>query len=208
MPSGSRTPRRLLVRQAVSVVAATLLVVYLILVPLGFVEQDHRLSTPEIVLAVAIIVLSQYSIEDLTVDASGASRIRLRRIESRQRAIESDIKVMQVALSGIVTKHELRHLRGLDSDGPFDVQYSNHMVRELERLDAMRFVVPVQKAGINAIRRDHEAPDDRFNLQDYVRITNRGREYLKLLDAVAAQGDQTWLDDIAPQEGEPSRPAV
>ncbi|GIH75418.1 hypothetical protein [Planobispora longispora] len=200
MPSPSGTARRLPLRQIVSVVTAILLVTYLVLVPLGLIAPDHRLSTAEILVAVAVLVLSQYSIEDLTFDAGGASRIRLRRIEDRQRAIESDIQVLQVALSGIVTKHELRHLRGLAAPGPFDVQYSNHMVRELERLDAMRFVVPLQEAGINAIRRDHQAPDDRFDLKPYVKITNRGLKYLELLDVVAGEGDQAWLDDVAPVE--------
>ncbi|GAA3443044.1 hypothetical protein Pve01_34200 [Planomonospora venezuelensis] len=182
-------------------VTATLLVGYLVLVPLGLIGPDRRLSTPEILVAVAVLVLSQYSVEDLTFDPGGASRIRLRRIEDRQRAIESDIHVLQVALSGIVTKHELRHLRGLAADRPFDVQYSNHMVRELERLDAMRFVVPLRETGINAIRIDHQGPDDRFDLQAYVGITNRGREYLKLLDSLAAQEDGTRPDEAAPAAG-------
>nr|BFE84839.1 hypothetical protein GCM10020093_074400 [Planobispora longispora] len=117
MPSPSGTARRLPLRQIVSVVTAILLVTYLVLVPLGLIAPDHRLSTAEILVAVAVLVLSQYSIEDLTFDAGGASRIRLRRIEDRQRAIESDIQVLQVALSGIVTKHELRHLRGLAAPG-------------------------------------------------------------------------------------------
>lgn len=172
------------VRRIFSVVVAVLLIGYLIVVPLGFIGPDKRLTTAEIVLAVAVLVLSQYSIEDLTFDAGGASKIRLRRVEDRQSALESDVKVLQVALSGIVTKYELSHLRGLAASGMFDVQYSNHMVRELERLDAMQYVEPVRSDGLNAIRTDHQGPDDRFNLKDYAKITGRGREYLKLLASV------------------------
>lgn len=172
------------VRRIISAVVAVLLIAYLIMIPLGLVGPARRLSTPEIILAVAVLVLSQYSIEDLTFDTSGASKIRLRHVEDRQKALEKDVKVLKVALSGIVTTFELSHLQGLDAPGPFEVQYSNHMVRELERLDAMRFVAPTKEAGLNAIRADHQMPDDRFDLKDYAKITDSGKEYLKLLDSL------------------------
>lgn len=174
----------MVVRRVLAAVVGVLLVAYLVMVPLGVIGASARLSTPEIIVAVAVLVLSQYSIEDLTFDTGGASKIRLRRVEDRQRALESDVKALMMALSGIVTKHELSHLRGLDAPGRFEVQYSNHMFRELERLDAMQFVEPVRDGGLSAIRTDHQVPDDRFDLKDYAKITERGQDYLKLLDSL------------------------
>ncbi|TMR15468.1 hypothetical protein ETD86_27210 [Nonomuraea turkmeniaca] len=51
---------------------------------------------------------------------------------------------------------------------------------ELDRLDAMGFVEPVDPRGLNAIPQDHGQTYDEFDLKRYVAITEAGREYLRL----------------------------
>ncbi|AQZ68459.1 unnamed protein product [[Actinomadura] parvosata subsp. kistnae] len=159
--------------------------VYLAGIPLGLVT--HRLEVHEVALAAALLAgvwfaASSYSITDFSIGAGGVSA-RLDRTEARQRVLESELRALQVALSGLVTKYEWDHLRRLAGEGPVPARFrqDGKLQLELERLDAMAFVEPVDtQRGLNAIREDHGHTYEEFDLTRYVRITKAGREYLRL----------------------------
>jgi hypothetical protein len=111
-------------------------------------------------------------------------------IEIEFQELQSDVKTMQVALTGIVTTHERDHLRQLTEPGPYLVQLSDPLWRELESLDAKGFVRPTAAANgrLDTIRArvgnetlDPNRPS--FNLKDYVQVTEAGEEYLRLLSS-------------------------
>ena len=105
-------------------------------------------------------------------------------IEQAIGTIDSKLRTLQIVTKGIVTHGETELLTGLATSVPFPVDFSWHMFRELERLDAIRYVTPVRPAGTNALtERDGGV---KFELKDYVRITDDGREYLNLRAEILA----------------------
>lgn len=81
----------------------------------------------------------------------------------------------------MVTEFEYEKFRGVAEPDPFLVQFHNSMVQELNRLDAIRYLRPRPGFGIESIR-ERDGSDKKFDLKQYVEITNDGREYLKLRD--------------------------
>ncbi|MGH7573331.1 MAG: hypothetical protein ACREMK_16030 [Gemmatimonadota bacterium] len=112
----------------------------------------------------------------------------------RQQDIQaSDIESIRVALRGLVSKYELEHLRRLrDNNLPFIVNYGKEFYGEIKRLDDFGFILPKPDlpSGLYTLveRFGHEveAPlgsRTKFNLHDYVVLTQEGRRYLDLYDA-------------------------
>jgi hypothetical protein len=176
-------------------VCLALAVAYLIAIPLGLVAPDNRLSTQEAVfcgvllLALLYAAQSSFSITDLSLGSAGVSA-RFQRVEARQQALESEVRALQVAISGLVTKFEMRHLVALAGEGPAPMSFGHHLMNELDHLDAMNFVRPREVGGLNVIRQKHENGPYDFDLKWYVEVTGEGREYLALragLDARSAQ---------------------
>jgi hypothetical protein len=111
-------------------------------------------------------------------------------IEVEFRELQSDVRALQVALTGIVTRYEVRHLRELSNSNPYPVQYGEPLWKELEELDARGFIIPTSDIGkcrLDTIRRIYGAESldpnrPTFNLRDYVQITSAGAEYLSLYE--------------------------
>jgi len=183
-----------LVRVTAIIFAVLLAVSYLVAIPVGLVHPAQRLSVQEIILASAILIAlafaaqTEYAITDLTVGSSGI-KARFNRIQKRQDALEADVRALQVALSGLVTKFELVHLEKLAAHVPATVEFGDIVVRELTHLDAMGFVRPIDKRGINAIGEDHGSGLDDFDLKAYLEITTAGREYLDLRSKINHRTD-------------------
>lgn len=165
---------------------------YLVAVPLGLVATGDRLSVQEIALAVALLAgvafaASPYAITDLSVGVGGVSA-RLAGYEARQRAVEADIRALRLALTGVVTKYEWDHLRRLAGGEPVMVRFrrDRKLQLELERLDAMGFLRPLDPRGLVAIEQDHGDGREEFDLRSYVSVTEAGREYLAVREELEA----------------------
>lgn len=108
-------------------------------------------------------------------------------VESRQDTTESEVRALQVAVKGLVTQYEFDKLLGLDSDGPFNVQYSHRMYDELRRLITLQYVRTTAGPITELHRlRERNGSDKPFDLKQYVAITDEGREYVRLRRALAA----------------------
>lgn len=181
-----------LLRGAVFIILVLLACSYLVAVSLGLVTPTNRFTTPEIMVGVALLLVAafvaqrSYVIRDLVLGPTGVSA-HFDRIEKRQNELETEIQALQVAVTGLVTKYELSHLEKLAADTRAVVTYSNHMLNELERLDAMTYIVPTDLRGLNAVKQDHGSGLDDFDLKDYVRLTEEGRQYLSLRAQLAAR---------------------
>ncbi len=165
---------------------------YLVAVALGLVTPSNRFTPPEIMICVALILVAAFmaqgshALKELAFGPTGVSA-KFDRIEKRQGELETEIQALKVAVAGLVTKYELVHLEKLAADGSAIVTYSNHMVKELEHLDAMTYIVPLDLRGLNAMEQDHGSGVDKFDLKDYVQITMEGRQYLSLRAGLAAR---------------------
>jgi hypothetical protein len=196
--SVKRTARRVAHFQAIVLgVACVAIFAYLAAITQGVIEPDDRLSAPEITLGLVVLAaiifsgqLRGYSVKDLTLGTGGLTA-SFERIEARQESLESEVKALQVALTGLVTKFEMVHLAKLAGEGAASVRFGEIMLSELTHLDAMQFVRPVDPRGLNALRQDHGSGLTDFNLKSYVEITREGLEYSALraeLNARTAAG--------------------
>jgi hypothetical protein len=118
------------------------------------------------------------AIRDLGVSDSKTTK-HLNEIQSRQDVAESSIRSLQLVLKGIITTFEYDKLKGLNAPGPFMVRFHNDMMLEIKRLDALGYIKPEGRYGIESIR-ERDGRGDKFDLKLYVRLTGEGAEYLKL----------------------------
>jgi hypothetical protein len=109
-------------------------------------------------------------------------------IRARQDSTESRLRTLQMITKGLVTEWEYQKLRGLAGAVPFMVRFHNHMIDELHRLDAIRYVQPKSGYGMTSIR-ERDGSDQPFDLKQYCEITSEGREYLKLRDELLLSPD-------------------
>ena len=84
-----------------------------------------------------------------------------------------------MVVKALVTEFEYDKLRALAGDDPFMVQFHNSMIDELTRLDAILYIRPKPGYGIESVR-ERDGTDKKFDLKQYVEITNDGLEYLNL----------------------------
>lgn len=114
----------------------------------------------------------RYVVRDLGVsDAKTASAIRS--IASRQEIQEeelsrqkAEIRSLQVALQGIVTRYELDKLVGLSKDEPFLCYYSDTLKTEVQRLRAMWFVNNHDETGLRTMEREYKGKTQQFESKD------------------------------------------
>jgi hypothetical protein len=157
---------------------------YVVAIPLGLVT--HRLEVHEVALAAALLAgvcfaASPYSITDLSIGAGGVSA-RLDRAEAKQRVLESELRALQVALSGLVTKYEWDHLRRLAGEGPVPARFrqDRKLQMELERLDAMGLSSRSIRVGSMRCLRITGTRMTSSTSRGTCAITEAGREYLRL----------------------------
>jgi hypothetical protein len=102
-----------------------------------------------------------------------------------------EIKAIQIALKGILTKHELGPLEGLNRPTEFMLPYEPELYGYLHRLDGLNFIQPNPGYGLIDIVERHK--DDLkseynqrkpFDLKEFVYITDDGRRYLNILSDI------------------------
>jgi hypothetical protein len=109
-----------------------------------------------------------------------AIRSRQERHESQLSLQGSEIRVLKIALQGIVTQYEYDKLVGLEQDGAFLCWYSDDLYNELKRLRAMMLIRNHFEVGLGTIRRGYKDRNEQFDLKHFFFITEQGREYLRL----------------------------
>lgn len=163
--------------------------IYILLIPLGFVAKDNRWHTEEIsLIGILLIISSQLleSITDLTFGKDGISA-KFQQLEEKQEqqkdqlsSQQAEIRSLQVALQGIVTRFELDKLIGLNKAESFLCYYSEDLYDEIKRLRAMKLVQNHEGVGLETLRREYKDKSQKFDLKRFFYITDQGQEYLKL----------------------------
>ena len=126
------------------------------------------------------------NIRDLGVSETKAAkaindiRFRQERQENELSRQQAEIRSLQIALQGIVTRYELDKVVGLSKEEPFLCYYSDDLANELKRLRALGLVQNHEGAGLRTIQRDYKDTNRQFDLRRFFFITKEGREYLKL----------------------------
>ncbi len=172
--------------------AAALAISVLTVVTLDALEiSDSATVIALLLLPLLVFGVVSGKIQEFT--GPGGWGARFAELKRQQDIQASDIESIRVALRGLVSKYELEHLRRLrDNNLPFIVNYGKEFYGEIKRLDDFGFILPKPDlpSGLYTLveRFGHEveAPlgsRTKFNLHDYVVLTQEGRRYLDLYDA-------------------------
>lgn len=112
-------------------------------------------------------------------------KVKVDQVEERQVIQASEIKAIQIALKGILTKHEKGHLEGLKQP-EYQIRYEPDLYPYLHRLDGLNFIQPNPGYGLMTIedrhRDDAKLPVEErpfFDLKEFVYITDDGERYLE-----------------------------
>jgi hypothetical protein len=124
-------------------------------------------------------------------------KVAVDQVEKRQSIQESEIKAIQIALKGILTKHETGPLTQLSGPEKVLIRYEPDLYRYLHRLDGLGFIQPKNGHGLYDIEKDHK-DDERlpyeqrppFDLKEYVYITDEGKKYLNILNDILKKSGQ------------------
>jgi hypothetical protein len=132
-----------------------------------------------------------------SIEVQGLGKVELQDLKREVNRQSSDIQMIKAALKGIVTRFEIDYLRRLARAEPWNCQYDPDTYIRLKRLDDMGFVLPT--LSIEGSRRlvrvqelfgDESIPVDKrkwFDMKAYVEITDDGRKYIALYDAVSEE---------------------
>ncbi len=118
------------------------------------------------------------AMRDLGVSDLKTNR-QLHEIKSRQDSAESSIQTLQLLVRGLITKFEYEKLQHLSAEGPFMVKFHNDMIQEIKRLVAVGYVTTLRGHKVESMR-ERDGRGDKFDLKQYVGITDEGTAYLKL----------------------------
>lgn len=116
-------------------------------------------------------------IRELGVSESKTSR-QIQEVRQNQDRLQGEVDALRFLVAGFVNDYEIIHLSKLADDGIFAYERSpsrddNRFVLQLTRL---KDVGLIEKCGVTSL---WDIPLS-GNLKDYVKITQRGRDYLKL----------------------------
>lgn len=161
-----------------------LALMYIVLVLTGRITGAARLGWIDFALIAFVVLFAGGFFEKLKNISIGEKGLEvvLEDIQFQQEAQRSDLTAIKIALRGLVTKYEYGHLARLNADGAYDVQYGNKFFDEITRLDDIGYIEPTvgNPQGFVTIRDRYATQAGvRFNLKDYVQITNDGRAYLQ-----------------------------
>jgi len=148
----------------------------------------NKLGTTEVIIFAALLFFNSVLIgrlDSLSISGKGID-FKVREVQKEQNRQRDEIKSIQFLLRYFVTQSELNRLQELsDGSSPYhfnsdyDKKGLHNELRRLRSLDLIRMVsgktIGGDKDGIN---------DARGDLFAYVRLTDRGREYLELRKAI------------------------
>jgi hypothetical protein len=172
-------------RLASKVLLVTFTIVYVILILTGEIDTDRKLGPAEYALIAFVVLFVGNFFDKLAEFSFGKEGIslRLNTVEERQERAEDTLAAIQIALTGLLTKYEYKHLREMDTPHPYPCRFGNIFFDEIRRLDSIGFLTPMpayQDKGFNAIREQHEHDSNDFDLKQYVEITDQGKSYLAI----------------------------
>jgi hypothetical protein len=177
-------PRTNTMLMAAKVLLTVLVLAYLLLVLSGRIGPAAKFGWTEFALIALVVLFSAGFLDKVAKFSLGEKglEITLDALKDQQKAQQSDLTAIKIALRGLVTKYEYRHLARLNADGSYDVQYGNKFFDEITRLDDIGYIKPTDSnpQGFVTIREKFSAhPEIPFNLKDYMQITGDGKAYLQ-----------------------------
>lgn len=184
-------------------IVTLLALLYLVAIPFGQIK--NRFEPTDVVILIVVLLFSSDLFERLgsLEYKDGGLKVELNEIKQEQETqrdhIEVNTNIIQrlaalertMAATGkkqqianLLDENELKHLNRLASDQPYvDYVKQQSFKQELRRLRTLGFIetYPCKQIGLMP---------EQGNLRDYVKLTERGKEYLKQIEQ-AEQKEQT-----------------
>lgn len=192
-------PRRSDFRRLLFPVLACVAIAYLVLIPLGAIDEQDRLGSTEVILVAVLLAIASNLPERLSELSFGGFKATFQSLQARQESLEDQVQMLAVLLGGMMTSYEYEKLHYLaHPDAEFMVEWHERMRDELYHLDALRYIKVFCPGGIEQLASEQRNSGRRFNLKEYVQITDRGRAYLALREKyVPSWKDEDWGRRIA-----------
>ena len=123
-------------------------------------------------------------IRELGVSESKTSK-QIQEVRQNQDRLQGEVDALRFLVTGFVNKYEIVHLEKLADGGIFDYERGpnkdDRFVQEIIRLRDFGLIEDYNITSLWVLPL-------RGNLKDYVRITQRGRDYLKLRKQIEEPG--------------------
>lgn len=175
---------------------------YLVFILAGGIDQENRrFETPEIIIFSIIVILNSDFIEQLKKLSISKEGLTLEKEvketkqevkETKQEVNESkdEIKrLLDFTIKHILNQYELRHLQKLGvPDKPFKFDASKgNLKNELRKLRDLGLISELDGRRLWVGR----LPDKGDDLNKFVKLTERGKQYLETVEGVLKQVDNT-----------------
>jgi hypothetical protein len=115
-----------------------------------------------------------------SAELPGGWKVEFKRLESTQQSQQAEINTLKFLVSHFVTGTELKHLRQFAAAAPFLYERNEttpFFTQELRRLRSLGLIEGLPERGIRSLEKQA-----RGDVKDHFRMTERGREYLALLE--------------------------
>lgn len=179
-------------------IVSILALIYLLIIPFGRIKKPYEVTDLAIFVVVLLINsdlvdrVEKFSFKggggEITVDIAKlkeeqdnqkdkieANTDIIQRLTYLEHAVTNNNEDKKLFYQSLVDENELKHLQELASDRD-DIEYEFNypsFKQELRRLHALGFIANKPEKHISWMK-------NKGNLRDYVEITERGREFLKL----------------------------
>ncbi len=169
-------------------------ILYLLAVPLGRIK--HKFEPTDVIIFIVVLLFNSGLLERISELEYGGLKVKLDELTKEQETQKDNIAAnltiiqrltaldqkmasqeqgKQVLYENLLDKNEPKHLQRLASDQQYlHYEAQKTFKQELRRLRALGFIENYPNEQISLI-------PNQGNLRDYVRITDRGKEYLNLI---------------------------
>ena len=164
-------------------IVAVVVLFYVVLVLTGVISPERKLGPSEYGIIIFTLLFVGNFFDKLAEISFGKEgfRLQLDAVHDRQKQIEELLAAIQIALDGLITKYEYKHVQDLYASGPCMRKFGYIFFEEIKRLDAIGFLKPAPlSGGFNSIKEHHENDANDFDLRQYMEITEEGRAYVHI----------------------------
>ena len=164
-------------RNGLLLVSVGLLVCFVGIIFYRLLTTDYQISFPDIILISLLILFSSGVVDSLNEISLGDKGFF-----ARFNKVEQDIKIINEIAKHVLTDGERLQLHRLQEEVIVNVQYTPFLLQEMIRLCQHGFVEEINKDATWKMKLKFEnAQDSPYNLKEYYKILEEGKQYLAIL---------------------------
>lgn len=174
-------------------IAVLLVAAYAVAIIMGKIPASRQISLSGVALFViaAMLVIGLFRpqwFREIQGLQFGSFRVdmreRLDKIQATQEDQNKNLNEIHFILESLVTQTQMKHLRGLDRGFTGNYRRSPQLLAELRYLRDVGLIESIEDKFHFA-----DLPATKFDLSHYVRLTQRGREYLRRVSMAVPPSD-------------------